>query len=364
MIEWFSATGAKILDETIDPNDFLKNTLASQFISKRPQIMPFGIGWHEDIYKSLESAITFKFDEENERQLYEVDINLVEPTTDGELKFEVVSEDIKSQFTLSLFPKNDSSDYAITNTSEKKLVVEWGTSRVSGESFFYDYPPTIWFVNGSELSGDKFISPAKNPEPFPRTRILTRKWKDLGVNIRKESQRIEKRGDSIQYAMIQELLTKDYDVIFDDDSSGEAADVVAIKVNDNQRIISVEFYHCKFSTEDHPGARIKELYEVCGQSQKSIRWMQNIKDLFFHLLRREEKRLDENSVSRIEKGDFDKIEEILEKSSVYRTELAIFIVQPGLSKAKASSEQLELLSVTESYLKETYMIPFGIIASE
>jgi hypothetical protein len=222
----------------------------------------------------------------------------------------------------------------------------------------------IWFVNGSELSGDKFISPAKRPEPFPRERILTRRWKDLGVNIKKESQRIEKRKDSIQYAIIQELLTKNYQVIFDDDSSGEAADVVAIKVNDEQRIVSVEFYHCKFSTEEQPGARIKDLYEVCGQSQKSIRWMQNVKDLFYHLLRREEKRLDEDSVSRIEAGDFDKIEEILEKSSVYKMELAIFIVQPGLSKAKASSEQLELLSVTESYLKETYMIPFDIIASE
>lgn len=364
LIEWFSATGAKILDETIDPNDFLKNTLASQFISKRPQIMPFGIGWHEDIYKSLESAITFKFDEDTERQLYEVDINLVEPTTDGEFKFEIVSEDINAQFTLSLFPKNDATDYAVTNTSERKVVVEWGASRFSGEDFFYEYPPTIWFVNGSELSGDKFISPAKRPEPFPRERILTRKWKDLGVNIKKESQRIEKRTDSIQYAIIQELLTKNYEVIFDDDSSGEAADVVAIKVNNDQRIISVEFYHCKFSTEEQPGARVKDLYEVCGQSQKSIRWMQNVKDLFYHLLRREEKRQDADSASRIERGDFDKIEEILEKSSVYKMELAIFIVQPGLSKAKASSEQLELLSVTESYLKETYMIPFDIIASE
>jgi superfamily II DNA or RNA helicase len=364
LIEWFSATGAKILDDTIDPNDFLKNTLASQFISERPPIMPFGIGWHEDIYKTLESAITFKFDDKTERQLYEVDINLVEPTTDGELKFEVVSEDINSQFTLNLIRKGEATDYAITNTSEKKLVVEWGTSRISGETFFYDYPPTIWFVNGSELSGDKFIAPVKRLEPFPRARILTRKWKDLGVNIKKESQRIEKRADSIQYAMIQELLAKNYDVIFDDDSSGEAADVVAIKVDDAHRTINVEFYHCKFSTEEQPGARIKELYEVCGQSQKSIRWIQNARELFYHLLRREEKRQDEDSVSRIEKGDFDKIEEILEKSSVYKTELAIFIVQPGLSKAKASSEQLELLSVTESYLKETYMIPLGIIASE
>jgi hypothetical protein len=63
-------------------------------------------------------------------------------------------------------------------------------------------------------------------------------------------------------------------------------------------------------------------------------------------------------------GDWDKIEEMAEKSIVYRTQAKIFMVQPGLSKKKVSPEQLELLSVTESYLKETYLIPFGVIASE
>lgn len=38
----------------------------------------------------------------------------------------------------------------------------------------------------------------------------------------------------------------------------------------------------------------------------------------------------------------------------------IFIVQPGLSKAQASTEQLELLSVTETYLMETYRLPLGL----
>jgi hypothetical protein len=41
----------------------------------------------------------------------------------------------------------------------------------------------------------------------------------------------------------------------------------------------------------------------------------------------------------------------------------VFIVQPGLSKAKASRDQLELLSVTDNHLMETYQLPFGVIAS-
>ena len=44
--------------------------------------------------------------------------------------------------------------------------------------------------------------------------------------------------------------------------------------------------------------------------------------------------------------------------------LRAFIVQPGLSIAKVSKEQLELLAVTENYLKETFAVPFEIVGSE
>ena len=40
------------------------------------------------------------------------------------------------------------------------------------------------------------------------------------------------------------------------------------------------------------------------------------------------------------------------------------MVQPGLSKWKASEEQLELLAVTDIFLKETYLIPLTIIGSD
>jgi hypothetical protein len=43
--------------------------------------------------------------------------------------------------------------------------------------------------------------------------------------------------------------------------------------------------------------------------------------------------------------------------------LKIFVVQPGLSKSGASRDQLELLSVTENHLMETFRISFGVIAS-
>jgi hypothetical protein len=43
--------------------------------------------------------------------------------------------------------------------------------------------------------------------------------------------------------------------------------------------------------------------------------------------------------------------------------LSVAIVQPGVSCAEVSPDQLHLLGVTENYLMETYQLPFQVIAS-
>ncbi|HEX8377016.1 MAG TPA: hypothetical protein VF602_04310 [Pedobacter sp.] len=176
LIDWCSATGKKVLDETIDPNQFIKNTLSSEFIAERPSKMPFGIDWNEDIYLAAETNITFRFADGTERQLYEVDINLVAPSKDGDLCFEVISEELTSQFTLVLSKSGDLTEFIVINTGED-ISVEWGAGRFSGEDFFYRYPPTIWFIDGSALRGTRYTSAMKRIEPYPRKKIQVWDWK-------------------------------------------------------------------------------------------------------------------------------------------------------------------------------------------
>ena len=51
------------------------------------------------------------------------------------------------------------------------------------------------------------------------------------------------------------------------------------------------------------------------------------------------------------------------KTNQMQKEMIAVVVQPGLSKARATREQLGLLSATENYLQETFQIPFAVIAS-
>jgi hypothetical protein len=86
-------------------------------------------------------------------------------------------------------------------------------------------------------------------------------------------------------------------------------------------------------------------------------------DIFTHLLRRDARRLDNAEPSRLELGDSEQLLMIREMSHLLPVKLKVFIVQPGLSKEKATRDQLELLSVTENHLMETYQLPFAVIAS-
>ena len=149
--------------------------------------------------------------------------------------------------------------------------------------------------------------------------------------------------------------------MFDDDDSGEAADIIGMKLSGD--ILHIHFYHCKFSKEATAGARVEDLYAVCGQAQRSVHWKSSIWDLIQHMLRRDDARQRRTGVSRFDLGDLQRLKEISRKASYLTPEFKIFIVQPGLSVEAATTNQLELLAVTEVYLKETLQIDFGVIAS-
>lgn len=359
LTKWCSSIGKKVLDDAIDPDEILKGTLVSVPVAERPRKMPIGVDWPEIMYKEPETAFRFIVDENIELNLYQTDIRLIDPTEDGVLKFEISSGSERIEAILTLFEKKGIKDYRFSIVGDRKVSIRHGGSEYALEDFFYEQPPVVWFVDGSSLEGNLLTELNRKFPPYPTDKIETWDW--AGVNIRKESQGVEKAADSVQYRVIEELKKGDYGVIFDDDDSGEAADVVTINVEDN--LIKVEFYHCKFSKEDTAGARVKDFYEVCGQAQKSVRWMENPPALFAHLLRREPKREKDKEATRFEKGDRDALFRIKEMSRLLPIQLKVFIVQPGLSVDKVSPDQLELLSVTENYLMETYKLSFGVIAS-
>lgn len=357
LTQWCRHIGKKILDRNINPEKVLEGTLIPEAITKRPLKLPIGIDWPEILYREVEANVSFKVGNDPEVYLYETDIKLVDPSEKGEIKFSISGEVLYVDFKLEFIA---SKSYKFKKLGTEVVTIQFGSTRATLADFFFEYPPTIWFADGSSLVGNIYTELKKQFAPYSIEKIKTYDWQ--GVNIKKESQGISKDLDSIQCRVIEILKEKDYSVIFDDDGPGEVADIVAVE--DKNDVINVEIYHCKYSKGSDPGSRIGDLYEVCGQAQKSIHWIENPTELFSHMLRREPKKKKNREATRFEKGTPEQLEIMKEKSKILRPHLSITIVQPGLSRSKASSDQLELLSVTENHLMETWKIPFNVIASE
>lgn len=365
---WARGIGRKIADNNIDPNLVLDGTLKPEPIGHIPQLPAIAIDWPMEIAERQEYVTNFVGTGVIEVSSTYVDIELAPQVGTGAIHVRVFSEDWESIFRLEIFSIDDYYDFKFVHVSGVALDVRLGNRQEPLANFFTDNPPVVWFADGSSLEGCQLTTlPNDSLLPYDTERLEIIDWS--GVDIRAESQGEGKRQGTIQYKVI-ELLKRNtsYSVIFDDDGAGESADVVAITMIENEREsrIEVELYHLKYAN-GQPGARVDDLYVVCGQAQRSTRWLANHDcrtDLFTHLLRRESLRIEGGRATRFERGDMDSLMQIREFSRRADVKLKVFVVQPGLSKAAASASQMTLLAVTERYLSDTYEVPFSVMCSD
>ena len=363
--QWCIEIGDKLVNETIDSNQILKETLIPEAISVVPDVYPVCIDWDEDVYMSHETHFKFSIDGFN-TTVANTDIRLASPSENSRLLFSLVTDHKKADFELKLF-ENTATDYHyadfnIVQISKEKVEISNGSKTYTGVQFFEKYIPTIWFADGSALTGNEYVQLKQIINVYPKNNILVWNWQ--GVSLAKESQHVNpKITDSIQYKVIEELKKDDYDIIYDDDYSGEIADVVTLKLQPDK--LSVGLYHLKFAIDGKVTEQVKNLYEVCGQAQKSVHWKHKGGDEFInHLLRRETKNRNGQTCSRLEVGtkkDLEKLLSIAKKE--IPMEYEIYIVQPGFSRVTATEEILTLLGVTENYLKEVAGINMKVISS-
>ena len=364
---WCKRLGDKLLDESVDPDGVLSGTLQARTVIVRPATMPIGVDWPEEMYRTPESMWIITIGK-RDRLLCEVDIDIMNASVDGPIRTRIATEDADAELELRLFEDGGTPNYRFVGRGGVRVAVSrGGGSETPIEDFFYENPPVIWFADGSALEGNQYVELRTKGPPYDPSKIRVLDW--TGVNLRRESQGEDRRQDSIQAHVICELKRRPYAVIFDDDGKGEVADVVAIRLAGEEKApenIEVELFHCKYSQKSTAGRRIKDLYEVCGQAQKSVSWMispEKRTDLFTHLMRREALREEMGRQTRFEVGDREQLHTIREMSRLCRVAFSIFVVQPGVSKSAVGDDQLRLLSVTENYLYETYQVPFGVIAS-
>jgi superfamily II DNA or RNA helicase len=365
-LDWCDEIGAKLGNENINPNSILfENSIQPSKVSVRPNLHPISVDWHPEIYKTIEDKVVFNiggryFD------LSSIELNCFNPDNESPLCFSLDTEEDSITFQLNLNEVttngNVSYSFNFVRTSSNDAIVKFGTESYSLVDFFKEYPPKFWFHDGSFLQGNEYVNFNEQIFDFPKNEIEVWDWN--GVNINKESEGFSEINDkSIQFYCIEKLKNEDYDLIYNDDNSGEIADIVAMKNTENE--IIVDLYHLKFATKGVVSNEIKNLYEVCGQAQKSLVWKYKESTEFFnHLIKREHLK-HKNNQTRIRKGTSELLEKLLYEAQ-WKKELKfkINIVQPGFSKESVTTPILNLLGVTSNHLKKEGGIHLRVIASK
>ncbi len=319
----------------------------------RPNLVVLSVDWPFELYMNTSDETLVEFNGTS-CPFVEAELRVSEHRADGPVQFEVATSDWSAPYEAMLTADGIKyralgAEVSVVNSRNRYpfsgVLAEWGLK------FYFEDETTI-------EHGGFLLRPPRNTPPFRREKLKVLDW--AGIDIRKESQTATRDETSVQRRVIKHLLAeRNWDVMMDDDGSGEAADIVALAVDDG---LLIKLVHCKFSSESEPGGRVGDLYEVCGQAHKSVRW-KRAPDLIEHLIRRERHRQTKYGRVGFEAGNEASLRGLEYRVRALKPRLEIAVAQPGLSAASVSDAQLQLLACTEIYLHETSLAKFEVLCS-
>lgn len=364
LTQWCKKIGNVLDNPNINPNTVLENTLIPKTITERPNVVPIAVEWHHEMFEYSENRYKISINGSN-YDLSNSELNIVDSPNDSPLRFCFKCEDYSIEYELVLGARVVDGEqvafHEVKIFSVENPIIAYGNNRENLTNFLQVYTPTFWFMNGAQLFQNSLVVPKERVDGISLDNIITMNWD--GVSIRKEAQGIAPyETDSIQYHFINKIRD-DYEIIYDDDGSGEIADVIGI--NDGDKKIDIHLFHLKYAKNGRTGNDIGNFYEVCGQAQKSLNWKyRDGRDFFNHLLRRVTKSKNGATCNRIIKGSEEDLELLLNAAKwTKEMKFHIYIVQPSLVKGKGSDNIMLLLGNTHHYLHTVGNVELKVYSS-
>lgn len=353
---WVKAAWDKVVSGASDEANITRDFLRPQKIDTPHTHMPISVQWGEHLQQRNEEGARIFFGAK-QLYLYEVDLKVTwdEQTCNPIVIFE--SNQDSSKYRL-LIDSDLSKGYEYQLIEGEPITIQVGSAdpRELIEEMYLD-PIFIYYADGSFSYNCYWVEVKDNIGIYDAESLSPVEWT---VDITKESMGANQNVDTIQHQTWQSI-EEDYDIIINDDDSGEAADLVALKSLPDKIILSL--YHCKYSHGAEPGRRLSDLYEVCGQAQRSVRWKHvGLPYVYKHIKKREAVWKGKGQ-SRFLKGSIAELESFKNRSRTTPIEFQVTIVQPGLSKKQVTEEMLKLLGTTELFIKKTTLAELHVWCS-
>jgi superfamily II DNA or RNA helicase len=358
---WVKNAWDKVVADGPDEGNITKNFLRPQKLEEPCEEHPVSAQWGEQLLTAFEDKVVFLFGG-TEIPFYQVDIAADGKEDDGCVRIIFSAEGTRSIYKILIAKELMGKGYEYQLLEGDEVSIKKGSVEpVPLPEYMISDPVIVYYIGGSFSYNAQFVAVSDDIGLFSVDDILPYDWDGDGVNIRKESMGYGRESDTIQASCFR-YIENDYDVIINDDGPGEAADLVALKATDSEILLTL--VHCKFSSKDDPGARLKDLYEVCGQAQRSIRWKHLNLNYLYHHIKHRQKLWRNRGYSRFLKGGIEDLASIRNRSRTLPIRFSVVIVQPGLSIKKINEDLLNLLGSTSVYIKKTTMAELVVIGSD
>ena len=341
---WCLEIGKMVADEKIDSNLLLEDSAKKKHIDSYPDVVVLAADWADNLYERIHK-ITLELP--NGKSFMLAEASLKHSGFKGN----------KADFTLSIL--DELLSFSIVLGGERGHSVEGLDScgiKVDGlkattlslKQFFQENPPTMFLLNGCTISGCVHTDYGEcDIQDIPNNRIEALTWEGVDYTAESHYKGGESRENSIQEYMMRRFVDLGAKVVFNDDNAGESADIVAVFVDDE--VIRFELIHCKYS-KDKSGARLSDLFEVCGQAIVSLRYKWKPEELIKHLERRNATGILTNK--RFYHGSLEDLEEIKVALKYSDVQFEFAIAQPGVNVHTLNSDMKRLLGSVYSTVVE------------
>jgi len=364
LVRWCKPVGRKLIDETIDATRILDNVLIPVEVKEQfPDERILSVEWPPELLKtSDERVLIVKDDREIATAFCEWSFD-EETSTLTELSFRLISStgDLDERVVLQLEPGRG---YRFAGAADVKI--KSGRLEMPLSDYLYDYPLLVRYVSLKELEGD-LLYEQNNPAAIKldERSLVPWQWPRSEVDITVEStwKKGVERQNSVQSYVAAHYRDEGFDVVFNDDDAGEAADLVCLK--EESEHIKLVLAHCKFSGGTTEGSRVKDVVEVTSQAVRSAVWRGNFDRLYRHLLARQKlKGSGAGTRSRFIVGSLASLGTIAKSTRSKPILFEIIIVQPGVSRSRISDDQRLVLGAGLAFLKQTVGVDAQVICSE
>lgn len=139
-----------------------------------------------------------------------------------------------------------------------------------------EYPPTIFFSNGSTVIGQRVFETVSRLTSMPLVDFLLEPWGSTNIAVETKASAKRKNSGRSIHEHLQEYLVRKaarlrHKWVIHNDGRGEFADYLVIEVGYDEVIL--ELWHAKPSGGSTSSVRVQDLEVVVAQAIKSRRWM-------------------------------------------------------------------------------------------